>query len=94
MITPTHLVVNVAIAHRGRGGRFLGDRLRRRLFVIGGVAPDVGLFVATGVAAIYYPVVRGLTLDETFRLVFDDLFYTAPAFVVAHNVLHAPLVLA
>lgn len=94
MITPTHVVINVALAHRGRGTDFLGDRLRRRLFVIGGLAPDVGLYVLTAGAALYYPAARGLSLDETFRLVFDDLFYNAPLFLVVHNLLHAPLVLA
>lgn len=93
MITPTHVVINVALAHHRRGTAFLGDRLRRRLFVLGGLAPDVGLYVLTAAAAFYYPAARGLSLDETFRLVFDDLFYEAPPFLVAHNLLHAPLVL-
>lgn len=93
MITTTHLVLNVGIARWRRSDAFLGDRLRRRLFVLGGAAPDLGLFLLTGLAAVYYPAVRGLSLAETFDLVFDELFYEAPSFVVAHNLLHAPLVL-
>lgn len=87
-------MLNVALAHRLRVGVFLGDPLRRRLFVLGGLAPDVGLYAMTTLAAVYYPAVRGLSLPETFELVFDDLFYSAPAFVIAHNLLHAPLVIA
>lgn len=93
MITPTHFVVNAGLARWRRSGAFLGDRLRRRLFLLGGVAPDLGLFAMSGLAAVYYPTARGLSVDETFRLIFDDLFYNAPAFIVAHNLLHAPLVL-
>ncbi len=100
MITPTHVVINVALAWRANRGdaaepaRLLGDPLRRRLFVLGGLAPDVGLYAMTTLAALYYPTVRGMSLSETFELVFDDLFYNAPAFIVAHNLLHAPLVVA
>lgn len=94
MITPTHFVINAGLAHRLRSRPLLADPLRRRLFLLGGVAPDLGLFVMTLLAAAYYPLVDGLSRDETFRLIFDDLFYNAPAFVIAHNLLHAPLVLA
>ena len=96
MITPTHVVINVALAHRRRvdAPDAAPDPLRRRLFILGGLAPDVGLYVMTGLAAAYYPLAQGLSVEETFRLVFDDLFYTAPAFVVVHNLLHAPLVIA
>lgn len=94
VITTTHVVVNLGLARWRRTEPLLGDPVRRRLFVLGGLAPDVGLFVMTVLAAAYYPAVRGLSLDETFTLVFDELFYEAPAFVVAHNLLHAPLVLA
>jgi hypothetical protein len=94
VITTTHVVVNLGLARWSRTELLLGDRVRRRLFVLGGLAPDVGLFVMTVLAAAYYPAVRGLSLEETFTLVFDELFYEAPAFVVAHHLLHAPLVLA
>ncbi len=93
MITPTHVVINVALAHRG-ADKPARDPLQRRLFILGGLAPDVGLYLMTGLAAAYYPLAQGLSIEETFRLVFDDLFYTSPAFIVAHNLLHAPLVIA
>lgn len=94
MITPTHVVINVAITRWRRAGDFLGDQQRRRLFILGGLAPDVGLYVMAGIAAIYYPTVRELSFEATFRLVFDDLYFNAPAFIVATSLLHAPLVLA
>ena len=93
MITPTHVVINVALAHRG-SDKPARDPVQRRLFILGGLAPDLGLYLMTGLAAAYYPLTQGLSLEETFRLVFDDLFYTSPGFIVAHNLLHAPLVIA
>lgn len=42
----------------------------------------------------YYPLVAGLPVRAAAELMYDRLFYTSPLWVVSHNVLHAPLVLA
>ncbi len=94
MITPTHVVIN-AWTVRLLGGRGVAaSKARRRAFVLGGLAPDVGLYTLSLGAFLYYPLVGDLSFAETARLVFDDLFYNSALWIVAHNVLHAPLVIA
>lgn len=95
MITTTHAVINAVVARRSRrgSGEAIDGRLVTRLFVLGGVAPDVALYVLTAAALIYYPIAQGLSLRETHRLVADDLFFNSPLWIVGHQTLHAPLVL-
>lgn len=42
----------------------------------------------------YYPLVAGLPPGEAGALMYDRLFYHNPLWVVSHNFLHAPFVLA
>ena len=99
MITPTHVVTNALFARRSAKSagpstrRILADGLSRRWFVLGGLAPDVGLYALTAGAALFYPTVRGLSLQETFTLAFDDLFFNEPLWIIAQNTLHSPVVL-
>ncbi len=69
------------------------DRSTRRLFILGGLAPDVGLFAMTVGATAYFVVGKGWSVRESLQVIFDDYFYSEPVFVIAHNVLHAPLVI-
>lgn len=94
MITTTHIVTNALIAWGGRPRGLLGTSATRRAFVAGGLAPDLGLALMSAGAFAFYPLIRGQTLPQTFALVYDELFYTSPVWIVAHNLLHAPLVLA
>ncbi|MGC1207431.1 MAG: hypothetical protein WA880_05685 [Ornithinimicrobium sp.] len=94
MITPTHIVTNGLLARfstRLRRG-LLATPAARRAFVIAGAAPDIPLYLLTAGAAVYYPWFRGLSIDETFRLAFDDLFYTSPLWIIGQNTLHSPVV--
>jgi len=94
MITPTHVVSNALLARfseRLRNG-FLGSAAARRAFVIAGAAPDIPLYLLSAGALAYYPLFRGLSVDETFRLAFDDLFYTSPLWIIGQNTLHSPIV--
>ncbi|MGB3827256.1 MAG: metal-dependent hydrolase [Ornithinimicrobium sp.] len=94
MITPTHIVTNALVCRfstRLRTG-FLGTTSARRAFVIAGAAPDIPLYLLTMGAAAYYPLVRGMSIDDTFRLAFDDLFYTSPLWIIGQNTLHSPVV--
>ncbi len=61
--------------------------------MLGGLAPDLGLYALTAGAAIFYPTVRGLSLQETLALAFDDLFFNDPLWIIAQNTLHSPVVL-
>lgn len=94
MITPTHIVTNALLARfstRLRSG-LLSTPAARRAFVIAGAAPDIPLYLLSAGAAAYYPLVRGLSIDETFRLAFDDLFYNSPLWIIGQNTLHSPFV--
>lgn len=93
MITPTHVVINVGLSRWGKDHPFFADRTRRRLFILGGLAPDVGLYALTVGATAYFVTVRGSSVGESLTLIFDDLFFTEPVFVIAHNLLHAPLMI-
>ncbi len=101
MITPTHVVTNAFIARRARRQALevpstdeplLAETSNARWFISGGFAPDVGLYLLTAGAAIFYPLVRNLSLEETFRLAFDDLFFNDPVWVTLQNTLHSPVV--
>ncbi|MGB5952743.1 MAG: hypothetical protein WBG57_09575 [Ornithinimicrobium sp.] len=94
MITPTHIVINAMLPRlstRLRSG-LLSNPAARRAFVIGGAARDIPLYLLTAGAAAYYPLARGLSIDETFRLAFDGLFYTSPLWIIGQNALHSPVV--
>lgn len=103
MLTTTHVTMSGALSRLSRSGRsgplanrverLLPDDDTRRAVLWGGLAPDVGLTVLTIGAAGWYPLTQGLSLQETFRHVYDDMFFRDPVWMAAHNVLHAPLVL-
>lgn len=102
MITTTHVALNGALTRWSRrsGGdlrwlrRLLPDRRARRALLLGGLAPDVGLLLLGAGAAVWFPLAEGWDLRRTSVHVFDELFFTDPVWIAAHNVLHAPLVVA
>lgn len=97
MITTTHIVTNALVARSSRGrasrlGKLLSDRGNTRAFVAGGFAPDVGLYLLTAGAAIFYPLARDMSLRDAMNLAFDDLFFNDPLWLIAQNTLHSPVV--
>jgi len=98
VITPTHVVTNALIARRARvaagdqSESLLSQTSNARWFIFGGMAPDLGLYVLTAGAAVFYPLVRGLTLEASLRLAFDDLFFNNPLWIVVQNTFHSPVV--
>lgn len=103
MITTTHVTLSGALSRLAAGERtgrasrlarrLLPDESSRRAVLWGGLAPDVGLTLLTFGAAAWFPAVEGRSLEATFEHVYRELFYDDPAWVVLHNLLHAPLVL-
>lgn len=93
MITPTHVVINVGLARWSKTRKIFADRSTRRLFILGGLAPDLGLFTMAAGTTTYLVLGRGWSAGQSFETIFGDYFYSNTAFVVAHNLLHAPLVL-
>lgn len=94
MNTVTHVLINASI-DRAVHRRATGERhpITTKPFLLGGLAPDLPLMVLTGAAFAWFSGVQGWTVSETFRHVFDDLFFTHPGWIATHNVLQAPLIL-
>ena len=88
MITTTHIVTN-ALVNR----RWPGLLAAPRWFVVGGLAPDVGLTVMSVGAAVVLPRTRGISRDEALRIGFEDLFFNSKPWIAAANVFHSPVVL-
>jgi len=95
MITTTHVVTNALIARSRRADSdgFLADASSAKWFIVGGFAPDVGLYALTAGAAIFYPLMRDMTLADTMQYAFNDLFFTNPLWIAVQNTLHSPVVL-
>jgi membrane-bound metal-dependent hydrolase YbcI (DUF457 family) len=88
MRTPSHFLMTAAL-----------DKALPRVpivkgaFLLGSVAPDLPLWTLSIGGIIYYHWFLGWTFSDTFRLLFDDLFFQNPLWIASHNFLHAPLVL-
>jgi len=64
------------------------------MFAIGGFAPDVGLFLMTAGAAVYFPNAKDMSVREAMDYAFNTLFFEDPIWVTVQNALHSPVVLA
>lgn len=65
----------------------------RIALVVGGVAPDVALWLLSLGAIIYYPLVDDLSISEAHQRAMDDLYFNSSWWIAGHNLLHAPLIL-
>jgi len=97
VITTTHLVTNTFVSRNRAGrptrlGRLFSDKQNTRAFIVGGFAPDLGLYVLTLGAAIFYPLVRDMSVQDAMQLAFDDLFFNDPVWLIVQNTLHSPVV--
>lgn len=94
MNTITHVLINGSIDRAVRRRTTADEHpIATKPFLLGGLAPDVPLIALTGAAFAWFSGVRGWPAGETFRYVFDELFFTHPGWIAAHNVLQAPLIL-
>lgn len=94
MITSTHIVTNALVALKEKGGASqVLDSSAARWFVAGGLAPDFGLYALTAGAAVFFPLTRGMTVQESMHYAFSDLFFNDKGWVAIHNSLHSPVVL-
>lgn len=88
MNTWFHGLVNVTLAERligGSGGLRRWSWLRLRTVFWASLIPDVPLILLT----FWYFAVYGLNFGPRY----DELFYTEPLWIVAHNLFHAPFVI-
>ncbi len=84
MRTYSHLLIACGLQ------RIVALPTARKAFLIGTVAPDVGILV---IAAGYFASYRSLQLgpDSEFLARFDALYASHPLWIASHNLLHAPL---
>lgn len=61
--------------------------------LLGSVAPDIPLFLLSTGTVFYLFLTQGRPLTGAHAFMFNDLFFNHPLWIVAHNSLHAPLVL-
>ncbi|MEC4987017.1 MAG: metal-dependent hydrolase, partial [Oscillatoria sp. PMC 1076.18] len=62
-------------------------------FLLGSIAPDIPLVLLFLGSMIYYPLVRGWSGEEAFNYIFGELFFENKAWILLHNLLHAPILL-
>ncbi|MFN6462544.1 MAG: metal-dependent hydrolase [Nostoc sp. DedVER02] len=88
MKTPSHFLMTAAL-----------DKALPRVpivksaFLLGSVAPDIPLWVLSISGIIYYHLILGWSLANTFHLMFDQLYFYNPAWIAFHNLLHSPVLL-
>jgi hypothetical protein len=93
MQTPSHFLMTATLAKVYPNLSLANLPMVRGGFLWGSIAPDLALwFLSLGGAAYYHW--QGLSLKETAALMFDKLYFHDPFWIVSHNLLHAPMVLA
>ncbi|NNJ11995.1 metal-dependent hydrolase [Chloroflexales bacterium ZM16-3] len=91
MNTPSHLIINAALRKRANAGGALA--IPRSAFLLGAVLPDIPLWLLWIGAYVYYRYVLGDMAVTPMDPRFDQLYFTNPFWIAAHNLLHAPTLL-
>jgi hypothetical protein len=89
--TPSHLIINAALRKRANAGGALD--IPRRAFLLGAVLPDIPLWLLWIGAYAYYRYVLGDVAVTPMDPRFDQLYFTNPFWIAAHNLLHSPTLL-
>jgi membrane-bound metal-dependent hydrolase YbcI (DUF457 family) len=90
MRTPSHFLITAAL------NKATGKRLKTvsSAVLIGSVAPDLPLVVLSVTTALVKLVRDGRPITNIHSFMFDDLFFNDPLWIISHNTLHAPILLA
>lgn len=88
MNTPSHFLITAAL---DRGLPRIP--IVKSAFLLGSVAPDLPLWLLSLGGAVYYHLILGWSAAETADLMFTELYFHHPFWIISHNLLHAPLVL-
>ena len=62
-------------------------------FLLWAIAPDIGLYLCVFLYALYSEYFLWNPTWETFRYMFDVLYFEHPLWIFAYNFLHSPLVI-
>jgi len=87
MMTQTHVLIAGLVVARVERAR---TRARAAAVLLGALAPDLPLLLLT----VWYTAVRRPTGGDWFGMAYDRYFFHEPLWIVSHNILHAPLILA
>jgi len=88
--SPSHFLINAAL-RRGTRSR---HALLRTPFLIGAILPDVPLAVLSIGTYLRARLDGGLDTGAVMRDAFDERYFREPLWIAAHNLFHAPLLLA
>ncbi|MDY6941218.1 MAG: metal-dependent hydrolase [Cyanobacteriota bacterium] len=88
MNTPSHFLMTATFKKA-----FPRIEIVKSAFLLGSIAPDIPLYLLSIGGILYYHSFRGWSLAETFRLMFDELYFHDPFWIASHNLLHSPLTL-
>ena len=88
MNTPSHFLMTAALEKA-----LPRIPIVRGAFLLGSIAPDLPLWMLSIGGIAYYHWILGWSFSDTFRLMFDQLYFNHPFWIASHNLLHAPLVL-
>jgi membrane-bound metal-dependent hydrolase YbcI (DUF457 family) len=85
--TPSHFIIHAALAKRANN-----PKLIRSAFLWGAVAPDIPLTTLAVLSPLYFRN-QGMPLSEAMPYIFDTLYFKNPWWILAHHLLHAPLLI-
>lgn len=88
MKTPSHFLMTVAFSKA-----LPRVPIVKSAFFLGSVAPDLPLVILSISGIVYYHFILGWSLDSTFHLLFDQLYFYNPVWIALHNFLHSPVLL-
>lgn len=89
MMTPSHFIVTAALAKKQHT-----FKLPLWAVLIGSIAPDIPLYLLMAGTTLYTQLLGERNFSEAHEWMAETLFYTSPYWVIPHNFLHAPLILA
>ena len=76
MNTPSHLIITAGLC------KYVGRPQTRGAVLLGPVPPDIPLYLLTFGSILYYRAFLGWSSRDTFRYMFDHLYFHDPYWIV------------
>jgi LexA-binding, inner membrane-associated putative hydrolase len=88
MQTPSHFLMTATFAKA-----FPHLRIVKSALLWGSIAPDLALWALSIGGIIHYRFMLGWSMEKTGAMMFDNLYFHHPLWIISHNLLHAPILL-